>query len=93
MLARRLARIFLIIALVSVQTVYAGHSAIHDDSGRTDCPFCLHASNSAAALPGEELNTLFVCPATLPLLAPVEPAPTARLYGARHARAPPVSCA
>lgn len=90
MLARRLARIFLVIALVSVQTVYAGHSATHNDSGRTDCQFCLHASNSAAALPGEELNTVFVRPARQLVHTRVEPAPTARIPNTHHARAPPV---
>ncbi len=91
MLASRFARILLIVTLVSVQTVYAGHGATHDTGTNPDCQFCLHASGTATALPGEVSNPGLVPSAEQPERLGPGLNTTARFPGTRSARAPPPS--
>ena len=48
-----IARLFLIAALVFSQTLYAGHSLLHDKDSQADCQICLQAA-PGAALPCNE---------------------------------------
>ena len=51
MFSSPLARIALIAALVFSQTLYAGHTMLHNDSGQMDCQICLRASPVGVVLP------------------------------------------
>ncbi len=48
-----IARLFLIAALVFSQTLYAGHSLLHDNGSQRDCQICLQAA-PGAGLPCSE---------------------------------------
>ncbi len=92
MFSSSLARIVLIAALVFSQTLYAGHTMLHNDSSQMDCQVCLHASPVGAALPCDELDSVVAPPSLLPDCGYIAPVISSTFQNSHPTRAPPFSC-
>jgi hypothetical protein len=91
MFSSSLARIILIGALVFSQTLYAGHTMLHNDSSQMDCQICLHASPGEAALPCGELKPAVSLPSQPRRCGYVAPVVASTFQNSHPSRAPPFS--
>jgi hypothetical protein len=91
MFSSSLARIVLIAALVFSQTLYAGHTMLHNDNSQMDCQLCLHTSPGGAALPSGELQPVTARPSQPRICGYDAPVTSSTFQNSHPSRAPPFS--
>ena len=89
MISSSLAKVVLISALVFSQTLYAGHTMLHNDSSQMDCQICLHATPGGAVLPAGELDAIINLPYQPHRCSRVAPAISSTFHNPHPSRAPP----